>query len=174
MGLLEDRKATGTDRLAARQIQRPYEASYFVAGKLAGLPVHFLIDTGCTTNLMGKRIFDRLPPEVKKRREECNSCGIRADGMELPFFGIIRVAISLHNIRINEVFVISSIDEEAILGMPFLIANQCAMNFGRPILQLANQELVCTDQEGRRLERKATPAVEELVAQPGNRSYTRR
>ena len=56
--------------------------------------------------------------------------------------------------------IISSIDEEAILGMPFLIANQCTMNFGQPTLQLANREIICTNQEGRCVERQATPAAE--------------
>jgi len=37
---------------------QPYESSYFLPGKISGKAATFLLDIGCTTNLMSKRLFD--------------------------------------------------------------------------------------------------------------------
>ena len=139
------------ERPAARAVRRPYGDSYFLPGKLAGHPVHFLIDTGCTTNLLGKHVFDRLNPYVRSQMEECDSHGVMADGTSLPFYGVLRANKQLRDAKAEDAFVISQISEDVILGMPFLTANQCAMEFGRPILRMGNRELVCTDRHGRLL-----------------------
>jgi len=39
---------------------RPYGSSYFLPSKLAGKAGPFLLDTGCTTNLLSRRLFDTL------------------------------------------------------------------------------------------------------------------
>ena len=122
--LKQERSAAETECPAARIVRRPYGASYFLPGKLAGHPVHFLIDTGCTTNLLGKHVFDRLPPYVRSQMEECDSHGVMADGTRLPFYGVIRASLQLREAKAEDSFVISQISEDAILGMPFLTANQ--------------------------------------------------
>lgn len=40
---------------------RPYNSSHFLPGKVCGRSVLFLIDTGCTTSILVKYIFDQLP-----------------------------------------------------------------------------------------------------------------
>jgi len=37
---------------------QPYESSYFLPGKVAGKAATFLLDTGCTKNLLCRRLFD--------------------------------------------------------------------------------------------------------------------
>ena len=51
-------------------LERPHRPSYFLSGKLERQPVHFLIDTGCNTNLLLKRVFDHLPKRVRNQLEE--------------------------------------------------------------------------------------------------------
>ena len=40
---------------------RPYSTCYFLPGNVHGLPVLFLIEAGCKTNLLGKHMYDWLP-----------------------------------------------------------------------------------------------------------------
>jgi hypothetical protein len=47
--------------------------------------------------------------------------------------------------------VVSRISEDAILGMPFLIHHQCALDFSRPVVRVSGKELLCTDRYGRLL-----------------------
>ena len=58
------------------------------------------------------------------------------------------MATRLRDVKIEETFVVSSISEDAILGMPFLAAHNCTMDFGRPVLTINGRELTCTDRHG--------------------------
>ena len=138
--------------IQAQQIyDRPYRASYFIPGKVEGRPAQFLLDTGCTTNLLAKHIFDRLPEQIKSRRQDYASHGLLADGTRLPFFGMVRLSIRLRQVKIEETFVVSQISEDAILGMPFLVEQGCSMDFTKPVVQLGGHEVKCTDRLGRLL-----------------------
>ena len=55
---------------AQQVFDRPHQASYFIPGKAEGRAVQVLLDTGCTTNLIGKHVFDRLPERVRSQKKE--------------------------------------------------------------------------------------------------------
>jgi len=71
---------------------QPHGNSYFLPGKVAGKSVTFLLDSGCTTNLLSRRVFDAL---LLKERREIESYtgehGTLADGSCIPFYGIIEM-----------------------------------------------------------------------------------
>ena len=157
---------------AAEYVDRPFESSYFLPGRMEGVPVQFLLDTGCNTNLLSKKVFDRLPERIRAGLEECNTHGVMADGTRLPFYGVLRVAGRLRDVKIEETFVVSRLGEDVILGMPFLATHQCTLTFGKPLLKIGGRELACTDRHGRLLEtrvqavRKVTvPANAEMTVQ---------
>ena len=59
---------------------RPHHESYFIGGKVAKQQVKFLVDTGCTTNLLSKVVFDRLPVSVKGKLQQTEEdYGLTAD-----------------------------------------------------------------------------------------------
>ena len=118
---------------------------------MEGRPAQFLLDTGCTTNLLAKHVFDRLPESIRSQTQECARYGLLADGTRLPFYGIVKLNIRLRQVKTEEVFIISQINEDAILGMPFLVDRHCSMDFRKPIIQLDGHELKCTDRQGRLL-----------------------
>ena len=142
---------------------RPHQASYFIPGRVEGRPAQFLLDTGCTTNLIGKHVFDRLPEKIRTCREEYARHGMLADGTRLPFYGIIKLQIRLRQVKTEEVFIISQINEDAILGMPFLVERKCAMDFQRPVLMLNGQEVKCTDRQGRLLANRIQAVRGEVI-----------
>ena len=113
--------------LEAQQVyDRPHQASYFILGRVEGWPAQFLLDTGCTTNLLGKHVFDRLPELVKKQKEEYSRHGLLADKTRLPFYGILKLDIRLRQMKTSVIFIISQINEDAILSIPFLVERRCA------------------------------------------------
>lgn len=137
-------KSTGSSLLEETKdtqvIGRPYRAIYLLPGRLKGKPVQFLIDTVCTTNLLSKTVFNKLPTRVKEPLEESNS-----HGTQLRFYGIIWLPFRVGDVKAEEPFVVSMITEDAILGMPFLMAHQCCMDFKKQILQVDGKEQTCTD-----------------------------
>ena len=148
-----------------RTLERPYTTSYFLPGKLEGKPVQFLIDTGCTTNLLSKQVFNRLPERVKGYLEESDSHGIMADGTQLPFYGVLRLPLRVRDVKTEATFVVSRINEDAILGMPFLVAHNCSMEFNQPMIQVDGKRLKCTDRHGRLLV-SSVQVTRDLVVPP--------
>ena len=51
--------------------------------------------------------------------------------------------------KLEEIIVVSQINEDAILGMPFSSRHDCKMDFARPVITIGERELVCTDRFGR-------------------------
>ncbi|XP_067950499.1 uncharacterized protein [Watersipora subatra] len=129
-------------------LDRPHSTSYFPPGKVESRALQFLVDTGCTTNLLNRRVFNRLPEAVRNRLEASHSHGLLADGTRLLFYGVVHLPIRLRNEKTEKTFVISQISEDAILGMPFLTANQCALEFDRPVVKVDGRALACTDRHG--------------------------
>ena len=130
---------------------RPHHDSYFVGGKIGGRPLQCLIDTGCTTNILSKHSFDRLPTRLKERLEARQTHGAMADGTRLQFYGVIRLELRLKGMCLEEVFVVGKISEDVILGMPFLTDHQCTMVFGTSTVLIEGKEVRCTDRHGRQL-----------------------
>lgn len=100
---------------------------------------------------MSKKKFDQLPPKVHKIVQKCAQQGYLADGSLLPLFGVAHLTSRLRSIPIDADFMVSRISKDAILGIPFLEAKGCFMNFGEATLSLENQKLVCNDRQGKRL-----------------------
>ena len=55
----------GSAEIAVRYLKKPYTTSYFFPGKLEGKSMQFLIDTGCTTNLLFAQVFNQLSEQMK-------------------------------------------------------------------------------------------------------------
>jgi len=65
---------------------QPYGSSYFLPGKLTQKAVTFLLDTGCTTNLLSRRLFDTLSARDRVSLEPYEGeHGTLVDGSCIPF-----------------------------------------------------------------------------------------
>ena len=88
-----------------------------------------LVDTGCTTNLLAKRIFDQLPQRIQATKEENAAHGIMANGARLAFNGLVQADFQVRQHHGDGKFVVGDIDKDVILGMPFLAKHRCQLNF---------------------------------------------
>ena len=128
--------------------------SYFLSGKIMGKFVRFLIDTGCSTNIIAKRTFDRLPKSLREKMEPYNALTSQADGSPLVVYGQLAVEIKLRDVRLDLQFLICPISDDAILGLDFLQDHQCTIMFKSAALQIGDKILTCEDRDGRRLSSK--------------------
>lgn len=87
--------------------KKPNGASYFLPGRIEGRQIQFLLDTGCTTNLLSKDAFDRLPDQTKRTLEKTQAHGVLDDDTQLPFYGTICSLIWVRDTRAEEVLVVS-------------------------------------------------------------------
>jgi len=125
--LIRSRRRPQTPRPTAREVQpqrvrtQPHGNSYFLPAKIAGKPAIFLLNSGCTTNLISRQLFDTLSAKVRNELEPYDGeYGTLADGSCIPFYGIIELTGRVRDQAIQETFIVSQLKEDAILGMPFL------------------------------------------------------
>jgi len=130
----------------------PYGSSYFLPGKLAGKAATFLLDTGCTTNLLSRRLFDTLNARDRANLEPYEGeQSTLAGGSCIPFYEVIELKGRVRDQVISETFIISQLKEDAILGMPFFKRHRCHIDFNKSAVMLGRRDLACVDKFGRPL-----------------------
>ena len=167
--LVEEVKAGALDSWVACYLHRDNQDSYYLPGRVDKLVVQCLIDTGCTTNILAKHVFDKLPASKKSDLEECHSSGTMADGTRLSFYGVVKIPLKLRGVYTEEAFVVCCVNEDIILGMPYLTKHKCSMDFARGCVVVEGRELMCTDKHGRFLTTKVQ-VVKEVVIPPCSES----
>jgi len=116
--------------------------------------VNFLLDFGCTTNLLSDRMFDALPSKDKVGVETyTEEQGTLADGSCILFYGIIELTERVRDQVIQETFIISQVRENVILEKLFLKRHECHIDFSKSAMLMAGKELTCIDKFGRPLVR---------------------
>jgi len=94
-----------------------YRSSYFLPGKILGKAATFLLDTGCTTNLLSRRLFDTLGDRKRASLEPYEDAhGTLADGSCIPFYRIITLPGRVRDQLIHETLILSQLKEDAISG----------------------------------------------------------
>ena len=131
-----------------------YPSSLFVPGRVGGKNLTFLIDTGCTHNLLSRTVFDRLPPAIRQQMKAQESSATMADGSGLPIYGHIRLAARLRNVKFEADFLVCRISDDGILGMSFLREQDCSVACDKGLLIVKGTTVQCTDKTGRLLASK--------------------
>lgn len=132
--------------------EHPYSSSLFVPGKIVGKVVNILLDSGCTTNLLSKRVLDRLPEAVRDTLQPPETAqGLQADGSPIVFLGTITLNCRLRTHQITESFLVCKLKEDCILGMPFLMRGHCTLEFDKATLTIGDTRIPCVDRYGREL-----------------------
>jgi len=142
-----------TREVQPRQVRmQPHGSSYFLPGKVADKPANFLLDSGCTTNIISRQFFDTLGVTINKGLEPYEeNHGTLTDGSCIPFYGIIELTGCFPDQTIQETFIVGQLNEDAILGIPFLQRHGCRIDFSKPAMLMGDRELVCVNKFGRPL-----------------------
>ena len=121
----------------------------YLPGRVGRIAVRYLLDSGCTLNILSKRIFNKLPQVTKKSMKpfHCNT-GTLADGSGLPIEGQVELDSRLRSEMINVSWVVANIEPDAILGMPFLLGNNCQLFCSNFTLVMNGKTLRCSDRHG--------------------------
>ena len=142
-----------------------YPSSLFVPGRVGGKNLTFLVDTGCTHNLLSRTVFDRLPAAIRQQMNSQESTATMADGSGLPIYGNIRLKGRLRNVKFETDFLVCRISDDGILGMSFLREQDCSIACDKGLLIVHGTPVQCTDKAGRLLTNKVQ-VVRTLVLPP--------
>ncbi len=151
-------------------VDAPHQTSYFILGKTEGKIIQFLLDSGCTTNILSQHAFERLRPDIRATLKAWESTARLADGTSMMFTGRINLGGRLRDVPFRSDFLVAKIKDDAILGMPFLTEHNCKILFGESKLELNGKLLACTNRKGLTLSSKVqlvqelrVPAASEVI-----------
>ena len=131
-----------------------YPGSLFVPGRVAGKSLVFLVDTGCTHNLLSKAVYDRLPASIRGQMVPQDTMAAMADGSGLPIYGRLTLEGRLRNVPFEATFLVCKISDEGILGMSFLQERGCSVACDKGLLVVEGTAIQCVDKAGRLLANK--------------------
>lgn len=119
-----------------------FENSYYVTGKVNGVVIDFLIDTGASVTMVSTETFDKMYENSPTRLEPVNRTCVNVSGSAIDFKGKLTTNINFGNIgRQQEIIVADIATDAAILGADFLSRNRCDLLMGRQVLKIDDEEI---------------------------------
>ena len=146
LGLEQTGGAVNEQSVAGRKLQGRNRQSLVVTGRLNGVAVSGLIDTGSATSLISHQLYQRLPENDEMVMERVYERYSGVSGNALAVYGRIEGELTLGHALMTQSLIVAEIDTEMILGMDFLSANQCRLDLSRGILHLGSEEIQCWDE----------------------------
>ena len=121
---------------------------YHLQGTIEGVPARFLVDTGATTSILNKNIWDRLNQQNSIRSlmaaTDKKLVGVEGSPLKVLGMGIFNVVFEQQQFNVNFLVADSLTTEarvyyvlltEAILGRDFLRDNHCVIDVGRNLIK---------------------------------------
>ena len=142
--------------------------SPYVQLELNGTPTLFLVDSGATHTLLSKQHALELNVLRSSDTPGINR-GTTATGTDITCYGKRRVSVQLGCENYTGPVFIANIHENGILGMDFLKAFKCILDFESMTLRLHEQSIPLVNKMGERLSRTCFCA-KQLVIKPGSES----
>lgn len=107
-----------TSVASVRQRKEPARLS----GKICGVSVKMLCDSGAESTILSRRYFDKLPRSLREQFQDRVARITMANGDEAIGYGPVHGEIEVNGQKICEVVVIADIPDEAILGWDAQVA----------------------------------------------------
>ena len=113
-----------------------------------GKGVQFLLDTGCSDNVLSRSLFNQLPPTVRDSLVVDQISAQMADGSGLLIYGSITLPCRVRTVQLSISFRVANITDDAILGMRFFNEHDCSLLMNKGVLVLQDKPLSCVDRTG--------------------------
>lgn len=130
------------------QSAKSCKRSLLVTSQLNGKAVNCLIDTGATDSLMSSSLYEQLPESRRPELERVRQTMHGVDGESLKVRGKINGQLIFGHCPVNQDIIVAEIPGDVlILGMDFLVENNCQLDLPNGILRLKGEELKCWDED---------------------------
>ena len=93
-----------------------------------------LLDTGCDTSVIGSRL---LPKNVQLQSSRTNL--LAANGTQIPLLGELEIKFKVAGREHSTLVAVTEVVDEFIIGIDFLTAEACQLDFGGGRVLLGNQ-----------------------------------
>ena len=102
----------------------------FLFGVVAGQPVEWLVDTGCSTTILASHKWDQLHPQDRPALRPYAGTLLSADSTPIQVRGCAQLTLSLQGRLLQHNILVASIANEGLLGLDFLNSHGLVIDFG--------------------------------------------
>jgi hypothetical protein len=100
------------------------DKSLYVTGLIKSTPVKFLIDTGSSISLIARETYEKISEDLMD--VDFDVC--LADGKKITILGKFNQEVTVGSLRVDQELVVADLHVSAILGMDFLMGNDCKLD----------------------------------------------
>ena len=118
------------------------DSGLFTNEKIENRNVEWLVDTGCTTTLLSKKIFERMHPDEQPELSPYRGTLISADGSTIKVLGQAEFNVQIGTKAVQHSIIVAEITNEGLLGMDFLQSHGMILDFARGKIILEGQEIL--------------------------------
>ena len=135
------KQATPVSRGAARSQTQAEPKGYFTDGYAEDLPVHWLIDTGCTTTILSLKKYLEIPEDKRPELYKHERVLVTADDKPLNLYGQTTFNIKLETQWVRHTALVVEITNDGLIGMDFLTEHKVSLDFGSQKISFQGENL---------------------------------
>ena len=133
------RDIVGTLSHCSRNLSSIREAGMYVSVLVNGLSTYLLVDTGATASLLSRTIFDVMT-KTNNTVSEVEGDVLSANGTPLQVLGRTNVELKFADKAWVQNVIVAELNVDGILGMDFLVENQCIINLQTHALSISGMD----------------------------------
>lgn len=115
----------------------------FIAARVQDTPLPLLVDTGASVTILSEKSFQSISPSKRPQITPVNTKLVTATGTTSSFIGQTCVEIQIDQHKFFHNVLIADINNDAILGIDFLTANNCDVLLSKSCLDVQGDKIPC-------------------------------
>ena len=127
-------------------------------------PVHWLIDTGCTTTILSVNKYLAIPEDQRPELYEVDTVLVTADDTPLKILGRTIFNIKFGKQWVRHSVIVANVTNEGLIGMDFLLEHKVSLDFANKTVHFHGEDFQAQCNSTR--ERACRVAISEGVMIP--------
>eukprot|EP00057_Strongylocentrotus_purpuratus_P027863 XP_011682337.1 PREDICTED: uncharacterized protein LOC105446785 isoform X2 [Strongylocentrotus purpuratus] len=120
----------------------------YIAVRINGVVVSFLIDTGAMSTIMSQTFYNRIRKDEETDLQCTNIKLQQADGAPVRVFGTTTMNMQIGQAYLSTKFLVANIQNDGILGMDVLLATKSTIDCDKCELIMDGNVIQCTNSDG--------------------------
>ena len=134
-------QAAPVSRGAAKSQTQAEPKGYFTDGYAEDIPVHWLIDTGCTITILSLKKYLEIPEDKRPELYKHERVLVTADDKPLNVYGQTTFNVKFGSQWVRHTALVAEITNDGLIGMDFLTEHKVSLDFGSQKITFRGEDL---------------------------------
>ena len=128
-------------KLANEDAKNSEDDDLFIEGKVHGVDIDWLVDTGCPITIISREVYQRIPESVRPQLEPYKGNLYVGEGSKLDASGWVDMPIEIGPLHVTYRVVVANITTEGFLGLRLLRDAEGELDLKRGYLNIGGIEI---------------------------------